>query len=152
MMVRQGFDTTDWKIVRLLAKDGRMTAKAMSRKLGLAEATIRNRLYRLIRSGNIRVKGLINHDIFEDKLVAYVALEVKEVANLDQIGLEISKLTSVQSVSIVSGRYDYIVEILVSSNRGIINFLKEELSTIPGIGKTETFLILKSFDKWVGMG
>ncbi len=148
-MAKKFFDATDWKIIKLLSEDGRMTAKSMATRLGVAEATVRKRLRSLAKSGKLRVNALIDHDTFEDKLVAYVALEVKEVESLDRIGLEISGLPSVHSVSIVSGRYDYIVEILVSSNKGIINFLKDELATIHGIGKTETFIILKSFNKWV---
>ena len=81
--------------------------------------------------------------------MAFVALEIREVANLDRIGQEIAALPSVQNVCIVSGRYDIVVEILVSSNQGIIRFIKEELAGIKGIGKTETFLILKSYNKWV---
>jgi Lrp/AsnC family transcriptional regulator for asnA, asnC and gidA len=147
--MREKFDETDWDIISLLAADGRMTAKTMSKKLGLAEATIRNRLTKLARSNQVRIAGLINPDSFEDKIVALVALEVKEVANLDVVGQQISELPSVQNVTIASGRYDLIVEILVDSNKGIIKFLENELATIKGIGKTETFLILKSFNKWV---
>jgi Lrp/AsnC family transcriptional regulator for asnA, asnC and gidA len=147
--MREKFDETDWDIISLLAADGRMTAKTMSKKLGLAEATIRNRLTKLARSNQVRIAGLINPDSFEDKIVALVALEVKEVANLDVVGQQISELPSVQNVTIASGRYDLIVEILVDSNKGIIKFLENELATIKGVGKTETFLILKSFNKWV---
>jgi Lrp/AsnC family transcriptional regulator, regulator for asnA, asnC and gidA len=147
--MREKFDETDWDIIGLLAADGRMTAKTMSKKLGLAEATIRNRLTKLARSNQVRIAGLINPDSFEDKVVALVALEVKEVANLDAIGQQISELPSVQNVTIASGRYDLIVEILVDSNKGIIKFLENELARIKGVGKTETFLILKSFNKWV---
>ena len=147
--MREKFDETDWDIISLLASDGRMTAKTMSKKLGLAEATIRNRLTKLSRSNQVRIAGLINPDSFEDKIVALVALEVKEVANLDVVGQQISELPSVQNVTIASGRYDLIIEILVDSNKGIIKFLENELARIKGVGKTETFLILKSFNKWI---
>jgi len=147
--MKEKFDETDWDIIGLLATDGRMTAKTMSKKLGLAEATIRNRLTKLARSNQVRIAGLINPDSFEDKVVALVAVEVKEVANLDIIGQQISELQSVQNVTIASGRYDLIIEILVDSNKGIIKFLEDELAKIKGVGKTETFLILKSFNKWV---
>ncbi len=147
--MREKFDETDWDIISLLASDGRMTAKTMSKKLGLAEATIRNRLTKLARSNQVRIAGLINPDSFEDKIVALVALEIKEVANLDVVGQQISELPSVQNVTIASGRYDLIIEILVDSNKGIIKFLENELARIKGVGKTETFLILKSFNKWI---
>lgn len=147
--MKEKFDETDWDIIGLLAADGRTTAKTMSKNLRLAEATIRNRLTKLARSNQVRVAGLINPDSFEDKVVALVALEVKEVANLDTIGQHVSELPSVQNVVIASGRYDLIVEVLVDSNKGIIKFLEDELARIKGVGKTETFLILKSFNKWI---
>lgn len=147
--MKEKFDETDWDIIRLLADDGRMTAKTMSKKLGLAEATIRNRLVKLSRSNQVRIAGLINPDAFEDRIIALVALEVKEVANLDIISQQIAELNSVQNVVIASGRYDLIIEILVDSNKGIIRFLEEELASIRGVGKTETFLVLKSYNKWV---
>lgn len=147
--MKEKFDETDWDIIGLLAEDGRMTAKTMSKKLGLAEATIRNRLVKLSRSNQVRIAGLINPDAFEDRIIALVALEVKEVANLDIISQQIAELNSVQNVVIASGRYDLIIEILVDSNKGIIRFLEEELASIRGVGKTETFLVLKSYNKWV---
>ncbi len=143
------FDETDWEIIGLLARDGRMTVKALSKRLGLAEATVRNRMNRIMRSGQIKVAGLMNHDALEDKVAAIVALEVKDVCDLDRIGQEIAALPSVQSVSIVSGRHDIMAEVLVSSHRGIVRFLKDELADIRGIGKTETFMVLKSFNKWI---
>lgn len=148
-MSKYTFDETDWKIVDLLAQDGRITAKAIAQELGLAEATIRNRLNRLAASGKLKVAGLINQDAFEDKVVAFVSIVIKEAKNLDAVGQQIAKLPSVQNVSIVSGGYDFLAEILVSSNKGIIQFLQDELSTIEGIGKSETHLILKSYNKWV---
>jgi Lrp/AsnC family transcriptional regulator for asnA, asnC and gidA len=148
-VMKDKFDETDWEIIGLLAKDGRMTAKTMSKKLSMAEATIRNRLTKMARSKQVRIAGLINPDAFEDKVLALVALEVKEVANLDIISQQIAQLGSVQNVTIASGRYDLIIEILVDSNKGIIKFLEKELASIRGVGKTETFLILKSYNKWV---
>ncbi len=148
-LTRERFDETDRLIIDLLAHDGRITAKAMAQNLGLAEATIRNRLNRLIQSGQVRISGLINHEAFEDQVVALIALEVQSASGLESIGRQIAELPSVRNVAVVSGRYDFLVEILVDSNRGIIHFLSNELSGIEGIGKTETFLLLKSYNKWV---
>ncbi|MEA2101725.1 MAG: Lrp/AsnC family transcriptional regulator [Thermodesulfobacteriota bacterium] len=148
-MKKISFDATDRQIVDLLGENGRITAKAIAGRLGLAEATVRNRLNHLIHSDQIRVQGLVNQDLLDDQVVALVGLEVKEVKDLNEIGEKIAGLPSVQNVLITSGRYDFLVEILVSSNRGIIGFLSDELSGIKGVGKSETFLILKSFGKWI---
>ena len=58
-------------------------------------------------------------------------------------------LPEVRSVSIVTGRYDLLVEITVDSNQGLIRFLSESLAEVPGITSSETFLLLKTFGKWV---
>jgi len=46
-------------------------------------------------------------------------------------------------------QYDLIIEVLVDSNTGLIKFISKQLSGIGGITKTETFVTLKSFNKWV---
>jgi Lrp/AsnC family transcriptional regulator for asnA, asnC and gidA len=62
---------------------------------------------------------------------------------------EVSALPEVRSVAIVTGRYDLLVEVLVASNRGLIHFLSESLATVQGIQSSETFLLLKTYDKWI---
>ena len=41
------------------------------------------------------------------------------------------------------------IEVLVESNKGLVQFLTETLSTIKGISDTETFVMLKTFGKYV---
>ena len=53
------------------------------------------------------------------------------------------------SVSILSGQYDLLMEVLVASNKGLIRFLTEELSAVEGLTRTETFLLLRSYNKWI---
>ena len=50
---------------------------------------------------------------------------------------------------IVYGAYDLILEALVDSNKGLVRFLTEELSKVEGLAKTETFLLLRSYNKWI---
>ena len=47
------------------------------------------------------------------------------------------------------GVVDLLVEVLVSSNQGLIHFLSESLAQVPGITSSETFLLLKTYDKWI---
>jgi Lrp/AsnC family transcriptional regulator for asnA, asnC and gidA len=55
----------------------------------------------------------------------------------------------VLSVSLVSGRFDLIVELLLDSHHGLVDFLTEELSQVQGIGRTESFVTLKTYSKFV---
>ena len=37
----------------------------------------------------------------------------------------------------------------VDSNHGLIRFLSESLASVQGIESSETFLLLKTYDKWI---
>ena len=141
-------DALDWKIINLLSQKY-MPNSTVARKLSVTEGTIRQRLKRL-QSGNVlKIRALRDPNILENQQVAIVAATLMEAKHLDKKAQEISELDNVLSVSIVSGRYDVLIEVLLESNKGLVTFLTEKLSTIEGISKTETFVILKSYDKWV---
>ena len=141
-------DKLDWKIINILSKKN-IPNSAIAQKLSVSEGTIRQRLKRLQNNGVLKIRALRDPNTLENQQLAVVAATLMEAKLLDRKAQEISKLRNVISVSIVSGRYDILIEVLVESNRGLVNFLTEKLSAIEGISKTETFLILKSYQKWL---
>jgi Lrp/AsnC family transcriptional regulator for asnA, asnC and gidA len=141
-------DKTDWKIIDLLRRE-HMSNSTVARELGVSEGMVRNRIQRLKEAGILTVRALINPDVLADSQLAVVAVKVAETRLLDQKAHEIARLEHVQSVSIASGRYDLIVEVLVDSNHGLVKFLTEQLSKVKDISSTETFLLLKSVGKYV---
>ena len=141
-------DKTDWRIMRMLAEN-HLANTEIARKLGVTEGTVRQRVKRLQAEGIIHVRALCNPDRLENQQLALVAATVAESRLLDAKAREIAELDHVLSVAVVSGQYDLIMEVLVDSNKGLIKFLTEELSKIEGIAKTETFLYLRSYNKWI---
>jgi len=141
-------DTLDWKIINILSKKY-MPNSTVAKKLGVTEGTIRQRLKRLQNGSVLKIRALRDPNILENQQLAIVAATLMEAKYLDQKAREISALENVLSVSIVSGRYDFLIEVLAESNKGLVSFLTKKLSTIEGISKTETFVVLKSYEKWV---
>jgi Lrp/AsnC family transcriptional regulator for asnA, asnC and gidA len=76
-------------------------------------------------------------------------MKVVESKRLEATAEDVTRLPEVRSVAIVTGRYDLLVEVLVASNHGLIRFLSESLAQVPGIESSETFLLLKTYDKWI---
>jgi Lrp/AsnC family transcriptional regulator for asnA, asnC and gidA len=76
-------------------------------------------------------------------------MSVAESRLLEAKAKEVSVLENVLSVSIVSGRYDLIAEVLVDSNRGLVQFLTGQLSKVKGIVHSESFLMLRNYHKFV---
>jgi Lrp/AsnC family transcriptional regulator for asnA, asnC and gidA len=141
-------DEIDWKIIEILAC-GYQSNNTIARDLKLSEGTIRQRIKRLKELGILTVKALIDPNLIEKRQLALVTVNVAETRLLEAKAKEISGIDGVVSVSIVSGRYDLIVEVLVDSNHGLVRFLTEKLSIVEGITKTESFLLLKSYGKYV---
>ncbi|HET6451431.1 MAG TPA: Lrp/AsnC family transcriptional regulator [Spirochaetia bacterium] len=141
-------DDTDWRIISVL-KTGDVPNNTIARKLGVSEGTVRARLKRLKEAGILQIRALINPDVLSNKQLVIVGIRVAESKLLERKAEELSGLENVLSVSIASGRYDLIAEVLVDSNRGLVRFLTEELSTIEGILASESFIMLKSYNKYV---
>ncbi|MGL4855022.1 MAG: Lrp/AsnC ligand binding domain-containing protein, partial [Lentisphaeria bacterium] len=72
-----------------------------------------------------------------------------EPSLLNSKAQEISQLSNVLSASIVSGRYDILIEVLVESNSGLVKFLTTELATVKGLTTSESFVFLRSYNKYV---
>jgi len=140
-------DSLDWKIIGILSKK-HITNSMLAKRLGVSEGTIRQRLKKLQEKGILQIRALRDPNILENQQLAMVAATLNEARLLDQKAQEISQLKNVLSVSIVSGRYDFLIEVLVESNKGLVNFLTEQLSLVEGISKTETFVVLKSLQIW----
>ena len=141
-------DNTDWNIINRLSENYAPNS-VVAREIGLSEGAVRQRLKKLQDAGILKIKALRNPEILENQQLALLGVNVVESKLLDQKAQEIAELNGVMSVAIVSGRYDLIVEILVASNKGLIQFLTKTLSTVKGISKTETFVMLKTHKKWL---
>jgi len=141
-------DETDWNIIRIL-QGSYLPNNRIAQQLGIAEGTVRARLKRLKEAQVLEIRALINPEVLSNKQLALVAMRVAESRLLESKAEEVAKLPNVLSVSIASGRYDLIAEVLVDSNRGLVRFLTEELSTVAGVVGSESFLMLKSYNKFV---
>jgi Lrp/AsnC family transcriptional regulator for asnA, asnC and gidA len=142
-------DDIDRGIIQALRTDGRANNSAIAAQLGVAEGTVRQRMRKLTEAGVVRVSALVNPEIISEHQLCVIGLKVEETKRLEASALDVSRLPEVRSVAIVTGRYDLLAEVLVDSNHGLIRFLSESLAQVPGIQSSETFLLLKTYDKWI---
>jgi len=141
-------DKTDWSIIELLSEQY-LSNNEIARRLDISEGTVRRRIKTLQDEGIMRIKALLDPNVMEERQIAMVTANVAEAHLLDTKAREISNLKGVTSVSILAGQFDLLIEILVDSNHGLMRFLIDELSTVQGLSKTETFVILKSYGKYI---
>ncbi|MFP4152110.1 MAG: Lrp/AsnC family transcriptional regulator [Alkalispirochaeta sp.] len=145
---RHDLDQRDWEIIELL-RAGTISNSAVAKELGVSEGMIRQRIKRLRELGILSLRGLINPEILANRQVVWLGANVTESRLLDQKAAEIAQLDDVLSVSIVSGRFDLVIELLLDSHHGLVDFLINELARINGITRTESFVTLKTYSKFV---
>ncbi len=135
-------DETDLRIIALLQKDGRISNVEIARDLGLAEGTIRKRLERLLEEGHIQIKAVADPAKAGFPNRVFVGIE-SDLAQLEGIATKLASLPEVYSVSLVTGTYDLVVEIVLPSGDQLLSFLLDRVATIPGVKRTETCQVLQ---------
>ena len=137
----------DFKIIRLLQKNGRIPNTEIAKTLGVSEATVRNRLQTLIRDEHIQILAIVNPIKLKSGMVGNIRIKA-ENKKLAQVGKALFKIDELWYISQMVGRDDFDAEYYVSS-QGDFGRLIERIKNIDGIVNVETSLITK-YVKYAG--
>ena len=149
-MKKKTIDSLDNEIIRLLTEDGRMPIGDMAERLNVTAPTVRSRIKNLEESGMLKVSGLIDTYQHQEIITAIVGLDIRSHGKLDQILEKISRLDNVTWAAVVTGRYDIFAEVVVTGGtQELYRFMSEIIPKVGTVLKSETFVIIKSEQKWV---
>jgi len=137
-------DETNLAIIKHL-RQGRRSFKKISEDLGITENTVRARVNKLTEEGILEISGLVDFESIPGHRVVMVGVKLATM-NLVKKGKEFSKLKGVVSVSVVTGRFDLILIVLINEDFGLLEFYTEEVSRINMVQSVETFVIYKGFN------
>lgn len=137
-------DQTDHSILEFLQEDGRIPYTEIASRLGISEGTVRNRVNRLIDEGVVKIVGLIDPISYGLDAPAMIGISVAP-AELESAAQQIASFPEVGLLVEVSGGYDLMVEAICRDREHLATFLNEKLSSVPGIVKTETFIVLRTY-------
>ena len=141
-------DTIDMEIINCLNKNGRISNNEIAAKLSISEGTVRNRIRKLTENNYLKVKGLVNPNRITEKQVIFLGAKVAVSKDLEKTAEAVAQLEHVNSTSIVTGRYDLIIEVFLEPY-AVITFLCNDLAKLDSIVSTETFMTLRNYDKWI---
>jgi Lrp/AsnC family transcriptional regulator for asnA, asnC and gidA len=136
-------DKTNLAIIKHL-RNGRKSYQNIARQLALSENTVRTRVQKLMEEGILDISGVINPESIEGHRVVIVGVKLQSM-DLVNKGKEFSKLKGVVSVSVVTGRFDLILMVLLKPGFGLLEFYTEEVSRIKDVQSVETFVVYKSY-------
>jgi Lrp/AsnC family transcriptional regulator, regulator for asnA, asnC and gidA len=147
--MREVLDLADRRLYAALAEDGTLPAGEVAASLGVSSPTVRTRVKGLLSRGVMRIAALLDPAAVKDLTIALVAITVQSHEQLDAKLEAISCLDKVSWAAVVTGRYDIMVELVLSDDiADLYRFLNEDLSQIGGIVTSESFVVMKAKRKW----
>lgn len=138
------------KILKILEKDGRATAKEIAEELCLEEKQVEKTIADLEESGIIGgYKAMINWDKLDENLISAL-IELKVTPQLDQgfdrVAEKIYQYDHVKNVYLMSsGNYDLSVLIEGRNLKDVAGFVAEKLAPMECVTATSTHFILKRY-------
>ena len=137
-------DKTNLAIIKHL-RNGRKSYQKIARDLAVSENTVRTRVQKLIEEGILDINGVVNPESMDGHGVVIVGVKLQSM-DLVNKGKEFSNLKGVVSVSVVTGRFDLIIVVLLKPGFGLLEFYTEEVSRIKEVQSVETFVVYKSYN------
>ncbi|GBC86436.1 Leucine-responsive regulatory protein [bacterium HR12] len=138
--MRALLDRTDLAILERLQEDGRMPFAALGRELGLAEATVRHRVNRLVR------KGLVQIIAVADPLKLGLQLAEVGIRLRGPVGdavRALERIPEVDYIAICTGSFDLLIEVVYDGPEHLLRVLSDGIRRAPGVDQVEVFTILQ---------
>jgi Lrp/AsnC family transcriptional regulator for asnA, asnC and gidA len=137
-------DELDRGIVELLQTDGRRPYTEIAQRLGVSEGTVRNRVARLVEEQVLHIVGMV--DPYQLGMDAPALIGVTLLPDdWDPAIRAIANFEEVSYLVLVSGEFDLMVEVMCRDRDHLADFLNEKLRRVPGVVRTQTFTILRTY-------
>ncbi len=140
-------DAIDKNILESLQRHGRMTNVELARMNELAASSMLERVRRLEERGVIKkYQAVLDPATLGYKVQAMVmiSLDRHQAGPIDKFEDRIRAIPEVKSCWHLTGRYDYLVHVVVRDIDHLGKLVKDALAGIAGVEKQETFLTLST--------
>lgn len=136
-------DKTDEHLIAALRRNARASLSDLAHELGVSRTTIRVRLERLQRDGNILgFSVVLREDILRDPIRGLMMLGI-EGRGTKRIVRQLQGLREVRAVHSTNGRWDLIVE-LGTETLEALDAALTRIRTFDGVATSETSLLLNT--------
>lgn len=137
------------KLLHLLDQNARMSNAQLAAMLGRTEKEVAAQIAELENSGVIRAyKAVIDWDKTDREYVtAIIELHVtpKKDKGFDGIAETIMKFREVESISLMSGGYDFHIVVNARTFKDVAMFVAKRLSPLESVVSTATHFVLRRY-------
>ncbi|WP_347278160.1 Lrp/AsnC family transcriptional regulator [Leptolyngbya sp. FACHB-541] len=137
-------DSTDYKVVRNLMDQGRITWSELAGILELSAPATAERVRRLEERKIIKgYTALINPEAAGCELAAFIAVTLEHPHRATFLQ-RVQELAEIQECHHVTGDDDYLLKVRCRNTRALEQLVSENLKGLPGILRTRTTIVLST--------
>ncbi len=139
-------DATDWRILKELQADGRITNIALATKIGLSAPPCLRRVRALEEAGLITgYTALVDEEALGFSLTAFAMVRLHNQAEADLRAFEnrILAWPLVREAHMLSGESDFMLRCVARDLSSFQDFVLSELTAAPNVASVKTFLTIR---------
>ncbi len=137
------------EILALLRENARFTVEEIAQQTGLDEDTVADTIAALEADGVVRgYQAVIDWERLErERVRAAVELNVTldRETSYNDVAERLARFPQVEALRLVSGDYDFLMEVEGDSMRELSHFISEKVAPVPEITQTVTHYIMESY-------
>ena len=136
-------DDTDRRILQAIARDARLSARAIAREVGVAPGTVSERLERLEQDGIVTgYHAAVDPASIGRSMEFLIGLQTTQGHPLAETLDQLMALPPVFDAYLVTGQWDVVVHVRVGSQEELEHLLIDEIWTWPNFRHSETMMVL----------
>jgi len=146
-MSRLELDDFDRAILRILAREGRISVTDLAARISLSKSPTQTRLRRLERAGYILGYGArLDHHRLKQGHVAFVEVKLTDTREpaLAAFNAAVRALPEVEECHMIAGAFDYLLKLRTADMLAYRRVLAERISQLPHVAATSTHVAMES--------
>lgn len=136
-------DRLDQGIVERLARDARISNRAIAAELGVTEGTIRTRIKRLQNEGLIQFTVITDFRMAGSPNLTMMGIKV-DPSQVSGLARRLSDIPEITCVVVLLGRYSLLAMGLFTSVEQMNDVIVEHIRPLPGVQSVETSISVDS--------
>ncbi len=138
-------DAIDFKILKILEKNAKLSTKEIAAQLGLTITPVHERIKKLEREGFIlKYKAEINRKKVGLSLLVFCSVSLKnhQRAYIERFEDDVKHLEEVIDCYHIGGMFDYLLKVLVPNMETYQKFISTQLADLDNIGNVQSSFVM----------
>ncbi len=137
-------DSLDRKILAIIKNNARTPFLEVGRACDVSGAAVHQRVHKLMNEGVImRAEFILDPQKVGYHTCAYIGVFLEKASLYKDVAKQLELIPEIVECHYTTGNYSLFIKIYAKNNEHLRNILTDQLQSIAGISRTETFISLE---------